>query len=184
MRSPRVGEVVQTTGARGGIAMRSCAVNGWRNKTVLGKVGVRALNEPGLADELLSNARTIAVVGYSDKPHRPVSSVSAYLRSQGFRTIPVNPRLRGREVDGERAYDRLADIPRDIKIDFVDVFRRGEFLDEIVDDAIAAGSPAIWFQLDLQNVAAAERAERAGLKVIWDMCTAVEHRRLRMGRGR
>jgi predicted CoA-binding protein len=159
-------------------------VNGWRNKTVLGKVGVRALNEPGLADELLSNARTIAVVGYSDKPHRPVSSVSAYLRSQGFRTIPVNPRLRGREVDGERAYDRLVDIPRDIKIDFVDVFRRGEFLDEAVDDAIAAGSPAIWFQLDLQNVAAAERAERAGLKVIWDMCTAVEHRRLRMGRGR
>lgn len=153
-----------------------------RNKTVLRKVGVGALNEPGLADEILSKAHTIAVVGYSDKPHRPVTSVSAYLRSQGYRTIPVNPRLRGREVDGEQSYDRLVDIPKDIKIDFVDVFRRGEFLDETVDDAIAAGAPAIWFQLDLENVAAAERAERAGLKVVWDRCTAVEHRRLRMDR--
>lgn len=140
------------------------------------------LNEPGLADQLLSTARTIAVVGYSDKPHRPVSSVSAYLRAQGYRTIPVNPRLRGREVDGERSYDRLADIPKDVKIDFVDVFRRGEFLDETVDDAIAAGVPAIWFQLDLENVAAAERAEKAGMKVVWDRCTAVEHRRMRMER--
>jgi predicted CoA-binding protein len=143
---------------------------------------VGELNEPGLADQLLSSARTIAVVGYSDKPHRPVSSVSAYLRSQGYRTIPVNPRLRGREVDGERSYDRLADIPKDVRIDFVDVFRRGEFLDETVDDAIATGVPAIWFQLDLENVAAAERAERAGLKVVWDRCTAVEHRRMRMER--
>jgi hypothetical protein len=140
------------------------------------------LNEPGLADQLLSNARTIAMVGYSDKPHRPVSGVSAYLRSQGYRIIPVNPRLRGREVDGERAYDRLVDIPTDVKIDLVDVFRRGEFLEETVDDAIAAGAKAIWFQLDLENVAAAERAERAGLKVIWDRCTAVEHRRMRMER--
>ncbi|MGH2377323.1 MAG: CoA-binding protein [Candidatus Limnocylindria bacterium] len=142
------------------------------------------MNEPGLADRLLSGARTIAVVGYSDKPHRPVTSVSSYLRSQGYRTIPVNPRLRGREVDGERSYDRLTDIPKDVSIDLVDVFRRGEFLDETVDDAIAAGVPAIWFQLDLQNVAAAERAEQAGMKVVWDRCTAVEHRRMRMERGR
>jgi len=75
------------------------------------------------------------------------------------------------------------DIPKDIQVGFVDVFRRGEFLDEVVDDAIAAGAPAIWFQLDLENVAAAERAERAGLKVVWDRCTAVEHRRMRMSRG-
>lgn len=142
------------------------------------------LNEQGLAEQLLGGARTIAVVGYSDKPHRPVSSVSSYLRSQGYRTIPVNPRLRGRVVDGEQAYGRLVDIPKDTRVDLVDVFRRGEFLDETVDDAIAAGVPAIWFQLDLENVAAAERAERAGLRVIWDRCTAVEHRRMRMERGR
>lgn len=140
------------------------------------------MNELGLAEQLLSSARTIAVVGYSDKPFRPVSSVSAYLRSQGYRTIPVNPRLRGREVDGERSYDRLADIPRDIGIDLVDVFRRGEFLGAVVDDAIAAGVPAIWFQLGLENVGAAERAERAGMKVIWDRCTAIEHRRMRSTR--
>lgn len=137
------------------------------------------LNEPGLADQLLSSARTVAVVGYSDKPFRPVTSVSSYLRSQGYRIVPVNPRLRGREVDGERSYARLVDIPKDVRVDLVDVFRRGEFLDEVVDDAVAAGVPAIWFQLDLENVAAAERAERAGLKVVWDRCTAVEHRRMR-----
>lgn len=141
-----------------------------------------ALNEAGLAEQLLWSARTIAVVGYSDKPFRPVTSVSAYLRSQGYRIIPVNPRLRGREVDGELAYGRLADIPKDVRVDLVDVFRRGEFLDDVVDDAIAARVPAIWFQLDLQNVAAAERAERAGLKVIWDRCSAVEHRRMRAPR--
>jgi predicted CoA-binding protein len=165
------------------MVVRSCGLAAYRNNTVLRKVDVGALNEPGLADQLLSTSRTIAVVGYSDKPHRPVSSVSSYLRSHGFRTIPVNPRLRGREVDGERAYDRLVDIPKDVAVDFVDVFRRGEFLDEVVDDAIAAGAPAIWFQLDLENVGAAERAERAGLKVVWDRCTAVEHRRMRTSRG-
>jgi hypothetical protein len=96
----------------------------------------------------------------------------------------VNPRLRGREVDGERSYPQLVDIPKDTRIDLVDVFRRGEFLDEVVDDAVAAGVPAIWFQLDLENVAAAERAERAGLKVVWDRCSAVEHRRMTAMRGR
>ena len=137
------------------------------------------MNEPGLAQQLLESARTIAVVGYSDKPDRPVSSVSEYLRSRGYRTIPVNPRLRGRVVDGERSYDRLVDIPKDVPIDLVDVFRRGEFLDAVVDDAIAAGVPAIWFQLGLGNVEAAQRAARAGLKVVWDRCTTIEHRRMR-----
>lgn len=136
------------------------------------------VNEAGLAEQLLASARTIAVVGYSDRPFRPVSSVSAYLRSQGYRTIPVNPRLRGRDVDGERSYDRLTDIPKDVAVDLVDVFRRGEFLDAVVDDAIAAAVPAIWFQLGLENVGAAERAERAGMQVIWDRCTAIEHRRM------
>lgn len=140
------------------------------------------LNELGLAEQLLASARTIAVVGYSDKPFRPVTSVSSYLRSQGYRIVPVNPRLRGREVDGERSYARLVDIPSDVRVDLVDVFRRGEFLDDVVDDAVAARIPAIWFQLDLENVAAAERAERAGLKVVWDRCTAVEHRRMRASR--
>lgn len=134
------------------------------------------MNEPGLAQALLSRARTIAVVGYSAKPDRPSNSVSAYLRAHGYRIVPVNPALRGAVVDGERSYERLVDIPSDTTIDLVDVFRRGEHLDAVVDDAIAAGARAIWFQLGLGNIAAAERAERAGLSVIWDRCTAIEHR--------
>lgn len=135
------------------------------------------MNEPGLAEALLHSARTIAVVGYSDKPDRPSHSVSAYLRRQGYRIIPVNPRLRGAIVDGERAYDHLVDIPPAERPDFVDVFRRGDMLDAVVADAVAAGATAIWFQLGLGNVAAARQAEEQGLAVIWDRCTAIEHRR-------
>src|SRR6266851_4779858 len=115
------------------------------------------MNESGLIRDLLSSTRTIAVFGYSVRPDRPSNSVSRTLR----------------------AHDRLVDIPKDANIGFVDVFRRGEYLDAVVDDAIAAGMKAIWFQLDLGNVAAAERAEHAGLRVVWDRCTAIEHRRLR-----
>ena len=139
------------------------------------------MNEPDLARSLLRSARTIAVVGYSHKPDRPSNSVSAYLRRQGYRVIPVNPQLRRAIVDGERAYDRLVDIPKSESVDFVDVFRRGEFLDAVVDDAVAAGIGAIWFQLGLGNDGPARRAEGMGLKVVWDRCTAIEHRRLPAG---
>jgi predicted CoA-binding protein len=137
------------------------------------------MNDSALIHDLLTDARTIAVVGYSTDPTRPSNSVSRYLRGQGFRIIPVNPKLRGEVIDGERSYDHLADIPDGTRIDFADIFRRGDFLDSVVDDAIAAKIAAIWFQLDLGNVAAAQRAEAAGLRVVWDRCTAIEHRRLR-----
>ena len=137
------------------------------------------MNERGLIDGLLASARVIAVVGYSSDPTRPSNSVSRYLRGQGYRVIPVNPQLRRAQVDGERSYDSLSEIPKEITIDFVDVFRRGEYLDAVVDDARAAGISAIWFQLDLGNVGAAERAETLGMKVVWDRCTAIEHRRWR-----
>jgi predicted CoA-binding protein len=137
------------------------------------------MNEPDLARDLLRSAHTIAVVGYSQKPDRPSNSVSAYLRRHGYRIIPVNPQLRGAIVEGERSYDRLRDIPASEQIDLVDVFRRGEFLDGVVDDALACGMHAIWFQLGLGNVEAARRAETAGMRVIWDRCTAIEHRQLR-----
>jgi predicted CoA-binding protein len=139
------------------------------------------MNDLGVIADLLTAPRVIALVGYSLDPSRPSNSVARYLRSQGFRIIPVNPQLQGATVEGERAYDRLADIPKDERVDFVDVFRRGQFLDAVVDDAVAAGMTAIWFQLGLGNVAAAERAEAAGLRVVWDRCTAIEHRRLRRG---
>jgi predicted CoA-binding protein len=136
------------------------------------------MNEPGLTRDLLSSTRTIAVFGYSARPDRPSNSVSRTLRAHGYRVIPVNPALRGDIVEGERSYERLVNIPKDMDIGFVDVFRRGEFLDAVVDDAIAAGIKAMWFQLDLGNVAAAERAEAAGMRVVWNRCTAIELGRL------
>jgi len=140
------------------------------------------MNEPGLIDELLGTARVIAVVGYSQDPSRPSNSVSRYLRSAGHRIIPVNPMLRRALIEGERAYDRLTEIPSSERVDFVDVFRRGEFLDAVVDDAVAAGIGTIWFQLALGNVAAAERAEASGLRVVWDRCAAIEGRRIARAR--
>src|SRR5438132_280415 len=137
------------------------------------------MNEPDLARDLLRSAKTIAVVGYSLRPDRPSNSVSAYLRRHGYRIIPVNPQLHEATVEGERAFDHLADVPRSEQIDFVDVFRRGEFLDDVVDDALARGLTAMWFQLGLGNVEAATRAESKGIRVVWDRCTAIEHRRLR-----
>ena len=139
------------------------------------------MDDSALIHDLLTGERTIAVVGYSTDPTRPSNSVSRYLRGHGFRIIPVNPKLRGAVVDGEQSYDRLVDVPAGTRIDFADIFRRGDFLDAVVDDAIAARVPAIWFQLDLGNIAAARRAEAAGLRVVWDRCTAIEHRRLRAG---
>ena len=136
------------------------------------------MNEPDLAWSLLRSARTIAVVGYSLRPDRPSNSVSAYLRRHGYRIVPVNPQLRGATVEGEPSFDHLADIPGSEQIDFVDVFRRGEFLDGVVDDALARGLTAMWFQLGLGNVEAAQRAESMGIRVVWDRCTAIEHRRL------
>src|SRR3982074_942394 len=136
------------------------------------------MNESGLIRDLLSSTRTIAVFGYSARPDRPSNSVSRTLRTRGYRVIPVNPALRGEVVEGERSYERLVDIPKDADVGFVDVFRRGEYLDAVVDDAIAAGIKAMWFQLELGNVAAAERAEASGMRVIWDRCTAIELRRV------
>ncbi len=136
------------------------------------------MNESGLIRDLLSSTRTIAVFGYSARPDRPSNSVSRTLREHGYRVIPVNPALRGDIVEGEQSYERLVDIPKDANVGLVDVFRRGEYLDAVVDDAIAAGLKAIWFQLALGNAAAAERAEAAGLRVVWDRCTAIELTRL------
>src|SRR2546423_11497023 len=139
------------------------------------------MNEPALIDDLLSSSHTIAVVGYSAKPDRPSNSVSAYLRGHGYRIIPVNPQLRRALIEGEPSYDRLVDIPASEQVDFVDVFRRGEFLDDVVDDALASGMSAIWFQLGLGHPDAARRAESMGIRVDWDRCTAIEHRQLDVG---
>ena len=122
--------------------------------------------------ELLSRAKTIAVVGLSDSPMRPSHGVSAYLQVQGYRIIPVNPQIA--EALGEKSYPSLLEVPE--KIDVVDVFRRPEFVDEIVEQAIQLKIPAIWLQEDVVNERAAERARKAGMFVVIDRCMLKEHR--------
>jgi predicted CoA-binding protein len=124
--------------------------------------------------ELLQKAHTIAVVGLSSSRIRASYGVSQYMQSAGYRIIPVNPNEQ--EVLGEKSYARLEDVPE--KIDVVDVFRRSEFVPEIVEAAIRVGARAIWLQDGVVNETAAQRARDAGLFVVMDACILREHRRL------
>jgi predicted CoA-binding protein len=122
--------------------------------------------------ELLSRTKTIAVVGLSASPLRPSHGVSAYMQSQGYKIIPVNPHIS--EALGEITYPSLLEVPE--KIDLIDVFRRPEYVDEIVEQAIQLKIPAIWLQEEVVNERAAERARRAGIFVVMDRCILKEHR--------
>jgi len=122
--------------------------------------------------ELLSRIKTIAVVGLSDSPLRPSHGVSAYMQSHGYRIVPVNPHIT--EALGETSYPSLADVPE--KIDLVDVFRRSEYVDDIVQQAIQLKIPAIWLQEGVINERAAEKARQAGMFVVMDRCILKEHR--------
>ncbi|WP_366946708.1 CoA-binding protein [Roseiflexus sp.] len=128
--------------------------------------------------ELLTAARTVAVVGISDDPERDSYMVAEFLQRQGYRIIPVNPRLVNLNIQvlGEKPYATLRDVPE--KIDIVDIFRRPETVMPVIEDAIAAGAGAVWMQLSIVNKEAAARAEAAGLKVVMNRCMAVEYRRL------
>jgi predicted CoA-binding protein len=123
--------------------------------------------------ELLKRAKTIAVVGLSDSPLRPSYGVSAYMQGHGYRIIPVNPSIKGSL--GERAVASLAEIGE--KIDMVDVFRRSEFVPELVDEVIRLKVPAIWLQEGVIHEGAAEKARKAGIFVVMDRCILKEHRR-------
>jgi uncharacterized protein len=122
--------------------------------------------------QMLKSSKTIAVVGLSDSPLRPSYGVSAYMQSQGYRIIPVNPTIRG--ALGEKAVASLADIKE--KIDIVDVFRRPEAVPDVVDEAIRLNVPAIWLQEGVVHEEAAEKARKAGIKVVMDRCILKEHR--------
>jgi len=111
-------------------------------------------------------------VGLSDNPLRPSHGVSAYMQAQGYRIIPVNPIIR--ESLGEQAYPSLVDVPE--KIDIVNVFRRPEFVDEIVDQVLQLKIPAIWMQEEVINEFAAARARKAGIFVAMDLCILKEHK--------
>ena len=122
--------------------------------------------------ELLAHARTIAVVGLSDNPLRPSHGVSAYMQSQGYRIIPVNPHIES--CLGEKACASLLDVPE--KIDIVNIFRRPEFVEEIVDQAIQIKVPTIWMQEDVVHQKAADKAREAGVFVVMDRCILKDHR--------
>lgn len=124
--------------------------------------------------EILDRAKVIAVVGHSPKPVRPSYQIARFLREAGYRVYPINPAIR--EIDGQPSYASLQEVPE--PIDIVNVFRRSEYLPEIVDDAIAIGAKTIWTQLGIWDRASAEKALDAGLNVVMDACIKVEYLRL------
>ncbi len=125
--------------------------------------------------ELLSRTKTIAVVGLSESPLRPSHGVSAYMQAAGYKIIPVNPQIA--EALGEKSYPSLLEMPLGVAktIDLVDVFRRPEYVDEIVEQAIQLKVPAIWLQEGVINEDAAEKARKAGMFVVMDRCILKEH---------
>jgi uncharacterized protein len=130
------------------------------------------------SEQILAQARTIALVGASPKPWRPSHGVMRYLLEQGYRVIPVRP-VGPAEILGVERVSSLAEI--DEPIDLVDVFRRAEFCSSVAEEAVAAGAGALWLQLGIISPEAREIAERAGMDYVEDACTAIVHRRLEGG---
>ncbi|HTP54600.1 MAG TPA: CoA-binding protein [Thermoplasmata archaeon] len=127
---------------------------------------------------VLTRARTIAIVGLSDKADRDSNEVARYLRAQGYRIVPVNPMVP--EILGEPSYPSLTAVPATPPIDIVDVFRRNDQVPAVVDEAIARRAPVVWMQLGVEHPEAAARARAAGITVLENRCIMVEHRRLRV----
>ena len=138
------------------------------------------LTQPQDIADLLSQTRTIALIGISDRPSRPSYGVMKFLQGHGYRVLPVNPQIAGEHVHGEFVWARLADVG--VPIDMVDIFRRSDAAGDAVDDAIAAGAKSVWMQLGVINEAAAARAEAAGLKVVMDRCPAIDIPRFNIAR--
>lgn len=124
-------------------------------------------------DELLVKGRTIAVVGLSPNPERDSHRVASYLKEAGYRIIPVNPTVD--EVMGERCYPDLKSVPE--PIDIVDIFRRSEYVPQVVEESIEIGVRGVWMQDGVVNEDAAEKARAAGIAVVMDNCIMREHRR-------
>jgi predicted CoA-binding protein len=127
----------------------------------------------GMIPDLLRKSRVIAVVGLSTKQFRPSYGVAEYMQREGYRIIPVNPHET--EVLGEKAYARLEDVPE--HVDIVDIFRRSEFVQPIVEDAIRMGASAVWMQEGVVDEQSAMKARAAGLAVVMDRCILKEHSR-------
>jgi len=123
--------------------------------------------------DILNSAKTIAVVGLSSSPIRPSYGVTAYMQLHGYRIVPVNPSING--ALGEKSYPTLLDVPE--KIDIVNIFRRPEFVPDIVDQAIQLSVPCIWMQEEVEHQAAADKARKAGIFVVMNQCILKEHRK-------
>lgn len=136
--------------------------------------GERMLTKDEELKQLLTESKTIAVVGASPKPWRDSGSIADFLNKKGYKIFPVNPKYE--EVLGMKCYPDLKSIPE--KIDIVDIFRNPDEVEPVIDEAIAVRAKAVWMQLGVVNEAAASAAGKAGLKVVMDRCIAVEHRAL------
>lgn len=126
--------------------------------------------------EILTRYRRIAVVGMSANPARPSHGVARFLIANGYELTGVNPNLAGQKVLGRPVYASLAELPEPPEI--VDVFRRSEYVADVAEQAIAVGARVLWTQLGVKDDAAAARARAAGLQVVQNRCTAIEHERL------
>jgi len=128
--------------------------------------------------DILKTTKTIALLGASPNPDRPSNRVMGFLLSRGYQVFPVNPGQAGKQILGQTVYARLADVPQ--PVDMVDVFRAAEFLDGVVDEALALETPpkVIWGQLSVRDDRAAAKAEAAGVKMVMDRCPAIEIPRL------
>jgi len=126
--------------------------------------------------DILTGCKTVAVVGISPKEDRPSYIVASYLKSKGYRMIPVRPD--GDTILGEKVYPNLMEIPKEIEIDVVDIFRRSEDVPPIVAEAIQRGAKVVWMQEGVVHKEAGAKAEKAGLKVVMDRCIKKEHQRL------
>ncbi|MGC8119525.1 CoA-binding protein [Marinobacter sp. VGCF2001] len=133
-------------------------------------------NSPEQIRDILESVKTIALVGASEKTNRPSHEVMAYLQDQGYRVIPVNPRLAGQQVLGETVYADLASLPG--PVDMAELFLAPERTDAVIDQAIARNIPMLWLQIGVINGPGAERAEAAGLQVVMDRCPKQEIPRL------
>ena len=129
--------------------------------------------DTGLIRDILENTKTIAIVGLSSERQKASYFVATYLKREGYRVIPVNPR--GGTILGETVYPDLKSIPD--KVDLVDIFRPSSEVPEIMDQAIAIGAKAVWTQLRILNFEAAEKGRAAGLSVVMDKCVKMEHGR-------
>lgn len=130
------------------------------------------INDQQMINNLLINSRTVALVGASHKPHRDSYRVMQALQQFGLRVVPINPRMTGQMLLGEKVYSSLSDLP--MPIDFVDLFINSQAAADIIDEAIACRLPALWMQLGVVNLEAAHRAIASGLNVVMDRCPLIE----------